>query len=56
MEKLLTCSEVAERFGVKVSTVWSWVRLKKIKTVKINRQYRFRQSDIDEFEKVNQEN
>jgi len=35
MEKLLTCEQVADRYSVKVETVWEWIRLKKLAAIKI---------------------
>ena len=29
MAELHTCAEVADRYGVKIITVWSWIRKKK---------------------------
>ncbi len=51
MEKLYTCEQVAEKYGVKVSTVWSWLRKKKLGGVKIGKFYRIRESDLIQFEK-----
>jgi len=51
MEKLLTCEQVAERYGVKVSTVWDWIRSERLPAVKINgRNYRIRAEDLAAFE------
>lgn len=52
MEKFYTCEEVAERLGVKVTTVWSWVRDKSLPAIKIVRTYRVKASDLEEFEKA----
>ncbi len=46
----LSCEQVAQRYGVKITTVWNWVRLKKIKAVKIGKSYRFREADLLAFE------
>ncbi|GHU90979.1 hypothetical protein FACS1894202_11680 [Clostridia bacterium] len=51
MEKLLTCEQVAERYGVKVITVWEWIRSKKLPAVKVaGKLYRIRAEDIAIFE------
>ena len=50
MEKFYTCRQVADYYGVKIKTVWNWVRLKKIKAVKIGKSYRFREADLLAFE------
>lgn len=51
MPKYFTSSEVAERYKVKTLTVWDWIRKKKLPAIRIGRDYRIRQEDIDEFEK-----
>lgn len=51
MSKLYTCDEVAQRFSVKVTTVWFWIRAGKLKAVKIGGNYRIKQEHLDEFEK-----
>ena len=50
MGKLYTCAEVAARYGVKVITVWDWIRLKKLAAIKIGKEYRIDESDLMEFE------
>lgn len=52
MEKLYSCEQVAERYGVKVTTVWAWIREKKLSAVKIGGGYRVRESDLVAFEKA----
>jgi len=55
MEKLLTCEQVAERYSVKVITVWEWIRTNKLPAVKINgRNYRIRAEDLVAFEQQNE--
>lgn len=49
-KKYYTCAEVAGIYGVKVSTVWSWVRDGKLGSVRIGKRYRIRQQDLDSFE------
>ena len=53
MPKYYTCKEVADRYGVKVITVWNWVRKKKIPAIKIGKQYRIREEDLILFEEEN---
>jgi excisionase family DNA binding protein len=53
MEKLLTCEQVAERYNVKVETVWGWVRDKKLPAVKTGKMYAFRPKDLEKFEVEN---
>ena len=52
MEKLLTCSQVAERYGVKVITVWAWIREKKLPAIRIGKGYRVKPEDLEAFEKA----
>lgn len=52
MEKFYTCDEVAERFGVKVTTVWCWIRDKNLPALKFGKNYRVKATDIEEFEKA----
>lgn len=52
MEKLLTCQEVAQRYGVKTPTVWGWIRTGKLKACKIGRIYRVYPQDVEAFEKT----
>lgn len=50
MEKYLTCEEVAQKYGVKVITVWTWIREKKLRAIKISKLYRITPQDLAEFE------
>lgn len=50
MEKFYSCEQVAERYGVKVATVWAWIREKRLSAVKIGGGYRVRESDLTAFE------
>lgn len=40
MEKIYSCEQVAERYGVAVSTVWEWIRNKKLPAVKVGKLYK----------------
>lgn len=51
MEKYLSCEEVAKRYGVKVITVWDWIRKKKLPALKIGKQYRVTEEFLQQFEK-----
>lgn len=51
MEKLYDCKQVAERYGVKITTVWDWIKTGKLKAVRIGRFYRIREEALAEFEK-----
>ena len=44
------CEEVAERYGVKVSTVWKWCRSGKIEASRIGRLYRIHKDALKKFE------
>lgn len=50
MQKLYTCEEVAERYGVKKQTVWAWIRKKKMGAVKAGKCYKVREGDLKQFE------
>ena len=54
MAELHTCAEVADRYGVKIITVWSWIRKKKLPAIKIGKEYRIKKSDLERFEKERQ--
>lgn len=48
---MYTCEEVAERYSVKVITVWDWIRKKKLNAIKLGREYRVSEDDLLQFEK-----
>jgi excisionase family DNA binding protein len=48
-ENYFTVSQVAEKLKVKDSTIWRWIRLGKLNCVRIGRNYRISQTDIDKF-------
>lgn len=50
MSKMYTCEEVAERYSVKVITVWDWIRKKKLNAIKLGREYRVSEDDLIQFE------
>ncbi|MBQ7385007.1 MAG: helix-turn-helix domain-containing protein [Ruminococcus sp.] len=54
MEMFYSCEQVADRYGVKISTVWAWIREKKLPAVKIGRTYKVKAEDLEAFEKSNQ--
>ena len=47
--EMLTAEDVAERMGVSVYTVWRWVKSGQLRAYKPGKQYRIRQSDLEEF-------
>ena len=50
MSQMFTCEEVAERYKVKVITVWEWIRQKKLSAIKLGREYRVTEEDLKAFE------
>ena len=50
MSKMYTCEEVAERYSVKVITVWDWIHKKKLNAIKLGREYRVSEDDLIQFE------
>jgi len=49
MKRLLTFEETKELLGIKSSTLYAWVNMRKIKHIKLDRLLKFRQDDIEEF-------
>ncbi len=49
MKRLLTFEETREILGIKPSTLYTWVNMRKIKHIKLGRLLKFRQDDIEEF-------
>ena len=50
MPKYYTCTEIAERYGVPLCTVWLWIRSKKLSAIKIGKEYRTTETDLKKFE------
>ncbi|BBF41963.1 hypothetical protein lbkm_0643 [Lachnospiraceae bacterium KM106-2] len=50
MNNLYSCEEVAKRYGVRINTVWDWIRKKKLTAMKIGKQYKVREDDLKKFE------
>ena len=50
MSQMFTCEEVADRYKVKVITVWEWIRQKKLSAIKLGREYRISEEDLNAFE------
>lgn len=50
LTQMFTCEEVAERYKVKVITVWEWIRQKKLGAIKLGREYRITEDDLVAFE------
>ncbi|MBR6560527.1 MAG: helix-turn-helix domain-containing protein [Alistipes sp.] len=51
MEKFYDCKQVAAHYGVKIKTVWDWIRAGKLKAVRVGKQYRIPKEALAEFEK-----
>ena len=56
MSELHTCADVAERYGVKVITVWDWIRKGKLGAFKLGRDYRISNDDLKAFEEARRMN
>ena len=52
MDKLYTCEELAERYHVKMRTVWEWAQKDKIPHTYVGKRYYFTEQDIEAFEKA----
>lgn len=50
MPEMFTCEEVANRYRVKVLTVWEWIRKGKMSAIKLGRDYRISEEDLKKFE------
>lgn len=50
MDRCYTCEEIAQRYNVKLITVWDWIRKKKLPAVKAGKSYAIRSEDIEAFE------
>ncbi|CAB1241121.1 DNA binding domain excisionase family [Ruminococcaceae bacterium BL-4] len=50
MPKRYTCAEIAERYNIKLSTVWDWIRKKKLSAIRIGKEYRITDEDLAKFE------
>lgn len=53
MDKLYTCGQVAERYSVKIETVWTWIREHKLFAIQVGKSYRIQESDLKAFEEKN---
>ncbi len=50
MSKLYRCDEVAARYGVKVITVWDWIRKGRLTAVKMPKGYRISEEALAAYE------
>ena len=53
MDKVYTCNEIAERYGVKISTVYKWIRDGAMEAIRIGKSYRVKESEVIAFEERN---
>ena len=53
MERVYTCDEIAKRYGVKISTVYKWIRDGAMQAINIGKGYRIKESSVIEFEECN---
>lgn len=53
MEKFYSCEQIAERYNVKLTTVWAWIRDKRLPAVKVGKQYRVTADALSAFEQNN---
>ena len=42
VEDLYNSAQIAERYGVEIETVWSWIRKKQLVAMKLGREYRIK--------------
>lgn len=50
MSKFHSCEEVAKRYGVKIITVWDWIRKGKLGAIRPGRDYLVSDEDLQLFE------
>lgn len=49
MSKFYTTNEIADMFRVRVFTVWDWIKKGKLHAVKIGRDFRVSEADVEDF-------
>jgi len=52
VDKLYTCDQVADRYGVKTLTVWDWIRNGRLKAIKMPKGYRVSEEALKEYERA----
>lgn len=50
LSRMYNCGEIAERYSVKIITVWEWIRKKKLPAIRIGKEYRISEDDLKAFE------
>jgi excisionase family DNA binding protein len=53
MDKFYTVQEIAEMLKVHWQTILNYIKTKKLKAVKIGKEYRIREADLSEFLETN---
>ena len=53
-EQYFTVSEIAAKLKVKDSTIWLWIRTGKLGCIRIGRNYRISQKNLDDYVNRNQ--
>lgn len=53
MERIYTCEEIAERYGVKIHTIYKWIKDGAMQAIRIGKAYRVKESAVLEFEERN---
>jgi excisionase family DNA binding protein len=48
-QQLLTSAEVSQTLGMSQQTILAYAKSNKLQSIKINRQYRFTQGDVQKF-------
>lgn len=52
MEDFYTCEDVAKRYGVKIKTVYGWIKKKKLPAIRPGKAYAIRPQDLEAFERT----
>lgn len=57
MERRYLCTDVAAMYGVAITTVYDWIKAKRLPALKIGKKYYITPDGLQEFErKANEEN
>jgi excisionase family DNA binding protein len=50
VNQFYTCEDIAKRYGVKIKTVYNWIKEKKLPAIRPGKSYAIRPEDINAFE------
>lgn len=50
--EFLTCEEISQKTGFALTTIWKWIREKKLPAYRFGRNYKIKESDLNEFLKT----